>query len=72
VEGCCGVAARAGCWRWGLGGGDRGDRLLDQRGELVDLAAEGVELVQQHPRQRCVMVLQAPGEGLHQGGVLDA
>jgi hypothetical protein len=42
VEGCCGAATRAGCWRWGLSGTDRGDRLLDQRGELVDLAAQGV------------------------------
>jgi hypothetical protein len=40
VDGCFGAAARAGCWRWRLGGGDRGDRLLDQHGELVDLAAE--------------------------------
>jgi hypothetical protein len=54
------------------GGGDRRNRLLDQHGELVDLAAEGVDLVQQHPRQLCVMIVEAAGEGLHQGGVLDA
>jgi hypothetical protein len=70
VGGCCGAAARAGCW--GLRGGDRGDRLLDQRGELIDLAAQRVDLVQQHPRQRCVVVVEAAGEGLHQRGVLDA
>jgi hypothetical protein len=72
VEGCCGIAARAGCWCWGLRGRDCGDRLLDPGGELVDLAAEGVDLVQQHPRQLCMMVVEAAGEGLHQGGVLDA
>src|SRR5215212_7621833 len=61
----------AGCW---LGGTDRSDCLLDPHGELVisNLAAEGVDLVQQHPRQLRVMVVEAAGEGLHQGGVLDA
>src|SRR5215213_4701338 len=71
VEGCCGIAAGAGCWCWGLRGRDCGDRLLDPGGELVDLAAQGVDLVQQHPRQLCMMVVEAAGEGLHQRGVLD-
>jgi hypothetical protein len=56
----------------GLRGRDCGDRLLDPGGELVDLAAQGVDLVQQHPRQLCMMVVEAAGEGLHQRGVLDA
>ena len=42
--------------RWGR---RVGDCLLDQRGELVDLAAEGVDLVQQHPRQLGVVVVEA-------------
>src|SRR5215218_6031511 len=43
VDGCAWVAARAeGWWR---GGRDGRDRLFDPAGELVDLAAEGVDLV---------------------------
>src|SRR5215218_6253867 len=50
VDGCAWVAARAeGWWR---GGRDGRDRLFDPAGELVDLAAEGVDLVPQHPRHK--------------------
>jgi hypothetical protein len=55
-----------------LRGRDRRDRLLNVAGELVDVAAQRVDLVQQHPRQLGVMVVEAAGEGLHQPGVLDA
>ena len=57
---------------WRLGGGDGGDQLLDAGGEPVDLDAEGVDLVQQHPRQLGVVVVEAAGQRLHQGGALAA
>jgi hypothetical protein len=70
VDGCAWAAVgAAGWWR---GGGDRRDRLLDAGGELVDLAAKGVDLVQQHPRQNGVVVGELAGQGLHQRRVLDA
>ena len=34
-----------------LGGGDRGDQLLDPGGELADLGGQGVDLVQQQARK---------------------
>jgi hypothetical protein len=69
VDGCAWVAARAeGWWR---GGRDGRDRLFDPAGELVDLAAEGVDLVQQHPRHKGVVVGELAGQGLHQRRVLD-
>ena len=38
--------------------------------EPLDLGDEGVDLVQQHPGQLAVMVIEPAGERLHQRGVL--
>jgi hypothetical protein len=70
VDGWGSAAARATGW-W-VGGGDRGDRLLDLGSELVDLAGKRVDLVQQHPGEEGVVVGELAGEGLHQRGALDA
>jgi hypothetical protein len=48
------------------GGRDRRDQLLNTRGELADLGGEGVDLVQQHPGQLAVMVIELAGKGLGQ------
>jgi hypothetical protein len=53
-DGCAWAAARGGDgWR---GGRDRRDRLVDPGGELVDLAAQRVDLVQQHPRHKGMVI----------------
>src|SRR5829696_9383651 len=44
-----------------LRGGDLGDRLLDPGGEPLDLAAEGVDLVPQHPGDDAVVVAELAG-----------
>jgi hypothetical protein len=49
-----------------LGGGDRGDQLLDPGGQLADLAGQGVDLVQQHPGQLGVMIIEPAGQRLGQ------
>ena len=53
-----------------LGGGDRGDQLLDPGGELGGLAGQGVDLVQQHPGELGVVVVELPGQRLDQPVVL--
>jgi hypothetical protein len=53
-----------------LGGGDRGDQLLDPGGERADLGGQGVDLVQQHPGQLGVMIVKLPGQRLDQAVVL--
>jgi hypothetical protein len=40
------------------GGGHRADQLLDPAGERVDLGAQRVYLVQQHPGQLGVMLIE--------------
>ena len=47
----------------------RGDQLLDAAGELLDLGGEGVDLVQQHPGQLAVMLVEPAGQRLDQVGV---
>jgi hypothetical protein len=69
LDRCAWAAARAGGW-W-LRGRDRRDRLVDPGGELVDLAAQRIDLVEQHPRQPGVVVGELAGQGLHQRRVLD-
>jgi hypothetical protein len=69
VDGCRSAAARAGGW-W-RGGRDRRNRLLDQHGKLLDLAAQGVDLVQQYPRHNGVVLRELADQGLHQRRVLD-
>jgi hypothetical protein len=58
------AAAVIGC----LGGGDGGDQLLDAAGQRLDLGAEGVDLVEQQAGELGVVVIEAAGERLHQGG----
>src|SRR5512132_3469618 len=71
VAGGCAVAtARVGGW-W-AGGGNRRDRLLDPGGEPLDLAVQGVDLVQQHPGHEGVVLIEAAGQRRHQRGVLNA
>ena len=53
-----------------LGGGDRGDQLLDPGGELGGLGGQGVDLVQQHPGELGVVVVELPGQRLDQPVVL--
>jgi hypothetical protein len=53
-----------------LRGGDGGDLLPYPGGEVLNLAAELIDLVQQHPGQLGVMVVDPAGQGLDQGGVL--
>jgi hypothetical protein len=55
-----------------LGGGDGAGQLLDAAGQPVDLDAERVDLVQEHPGQFRVVVVEAAGQRLHQGGALAA
>ena len=47
-----------------LGSGDVGDQLVDPEREHVDLRAEGVELVEQHPRELGVVIVEPAGERL--------
>jgi hypothetical protein len=53
-----------------LGCGDGSDQLLDPGGEAVDLGGQGVVLVQQHPGELGVVVVEPAGERLDQRGVL--
>jgi hypothetical protein len=53
-----------------LGGGDRPKQLLDAGGERAELGGERVDLVQQHPGQFGVVVVETAGQRLDQGGVL--
>jgi hypothetical protein len=55
-----------------LGSGDGRDQLLDAAGQPVDLDAEGVDVVQQHPRQLAMVVIEAAGQRRHQGSALAA
>ena len=71
-----GVRAPAGAGAGGavgvgaLGGGDGCDQFLDAGGEPADLHVELVDLVQQHPGQLGVMVVETAGERFDQRGPL--
>src|SRR6266550_5014850 len=56
---------------WWPGGGDGRDRLVDLAGELVDLGAQGVVLVEQHPGQVGVVGVEPAGQRFDQRGLLD-
>lgn len=50
---------------------DDGDQqVVDAGGEPGDLCVEGVDLVEQHPGQLGVMIVEPAGERLDEGGVL--
>jgi len=72
------VGGEPGAWAgaaigvYSLGGGDRRDQLFDPGSQPVSLGAEPVDLVQQHPGQTGVMVIEPASERLDQGGVLGA
>jgi hypothetical protein len=51
--------------------GDIGDQLLDAGGEPADLAGQGTDLIQQHPGQFGVVVVEPAGERIDQGGLFD-
>jgi len=53
-----------------LRGGNRCDQLPDPGGELGDLPVERVDLVQQHPGQLAVMIVEPPRERLDQRAML--
>jgi hypothetical protein len=55
-----------------LGSGDGRDQLLDPGREAVYLGGQRVDVVQQHPGQFGVVVVEAAGQRLHQGGALAA
>jgi hypothetical protein len=55
-----------------LGSGDSRDQLLDPGREAVCLRGQRVDVVQQHPGQFGVVVVEAAGQRLHQGGALAA
>jgi hypothetical protein len=55
-----------------LGGGDGADQRLDPGREAVYLGGQRVEVVQQQPSQFRVVVVEAAGQRLHQGGALAA
>jgi hypothetical protein len=50
------------------GAGQFGDQQLGAGGELVDLGGEGVDLVEQHPGQEGVVVVETTIERLNQRG----
>ena len=52
-----------------LGVGHRRQQLVDAGGERVDLGGQGVDLVQQHPGEFGVMVVEPTVEGGDQGRV---
>src|SRR6478752_4309963 len=62
------VSSTAGC----LGGGDLRDQRLDPEGERVDLRREGVDLVEQHPCELGVVVVEAAGQRLDERSALDS
>src|SRR5262249_39150174 len=51
-----------------LSGGDRADQLIEAGGELVDLAAEAVDLGEQDRGELAVVVIEPAGQSLDQGG----
>jgi hypothetical protein len=51
---------------------ERGDRLVDPAGQLLDLGAERIDPVQHHPQQVAVMVAEVPGQRLPQNAGLAA
>ena len=51
--------------------GDGGQQVADAGGEPVDLRGEPVDLVEQHPGELGVVVVEPAGQRLHQGRVLD-
>ena len=51
--------------------GDGGQQVADAGGEPVDLRGEPVDLVEQHPGELAVVVVEPAGQRLHQGRVLD-
>jgi hypothetical protein len=55
-----------------LGSGDGRDQFLDPGREAVCLRGQRVDVVQQHPGQFRVVVVEAAGQRLHQGGALAA
>ena len=54
----------------GLGLGHRRQQLFDAGGERVDLGGERVDLVQQHPGEFGVVVVEAAAQRLDEGGAL--
>jgi hypothetical protein len=66
-----GVAVLSAARPWRLGGGDVGDELFDAGIEVFDLCAEGVYLLQQQGGDLCAVVVEAAGERIDKGGVLD-
>ncbi len=52
------------------GGGHRGDQRLDPAVERADVGGQGIDLVQQHPGQLGVMLIEAAGQRLDQRGSL--
>jgi hypothetical protein len=65
---CGGDVIDGGCLRRG----DPGDQLVDPEGERLDLRAQGVDLIEQHLGELCVVGVEAAGQGLHERGVLHA
>jgi hypothetical protein len=68
VPGPEGPAPSPGGWAAGMAP----DLLLDAAGQPVDLDAEGVDVVQQHPRQLAMVVIEAAGQRRHQRSALAA
>ena len=44
--------------------------FIDARGQRIDLAGEGIDLVEQHPGQCGVVVVEPTGQRIDQGGAL--
>jgi len=57
--------------RPGLGGGNVGDDLLGSGVEPLDLGGEAVDLAEQNVGELGVVLIEAAGEGLDQGRILD-
>jgi hypothetical protein len=55
-----------------LGGGDVGDDLLGPGVEPFDLGGEAVDLAKQNVGELAVVLVEAAGECLDEGGVFDA
>ena len=54
-----------------MGGGDVGDNLLGPGVEPFDLGSEAVDLAKQNVGELGVMLVEAAGERLNEGGILD-
>jgi hypothetical protein len=55
-----------------LGSGDRPDQLLDVGAQHLDLLSQGVDLVEQYPKELGVVLVEAAGQRLEESRPLDS